>query len=284
MKAYLFLLFLNILIFQSCAKYVQVFETESDKARIKNSKYFFENDSVQIYFNFWSDNGVLEYEIFNKLDIPLYIDWKKSSFIVNSENIDYWNDKETNLSVGLYTEYLYKTNPDYSLIAKNKGINTSYSVSVKEERIAFIPPKSKLKQNKFYIFPFSSFDLPKTTKIKEIKRFDNPKKETKVYEKSYSKDDSPLIFRNFLTFAITEEFHNEFYVDNEFYINKISEMDLRNFEKIKKDEYGRITVNEYNDPIYISPYYTNTSFFVRIPWSESVRVKKIVVFPKKRRI
>ena len=54
------------------------------------------------------------------------------------------------------------------------------------------------------------------TNFIETSRNDKPKKDTKVYAKSYNKTISPRTFRNFLTFSYTEDFKSEFYIDNDF--------------------------------------------------------------------
>jgi hypothetical protein len=57
--------------------------------------FVFENDSIKITYNFWAKNGAMAFDFYNKLNIPLYFDWKKSAFIPNDKMVSYWQD-ETN--------------------------------------------------------------------------------------------------------------------------------------------------------------------------------------------
>ena len=65
-----------------CKTYVQVFDTNSTNAIIENDFYVYENDTIKITYAFWHEQGLMTLGIYNKLKIPLYIDWKKSSYIV----------------------------------------------------------------------------------------------------------------------------------------------------------------------------------------------------------
>jgi hypothetical protein len=75
------------------------------------------------------------------------------------------------------------------------------------------------------------------------------------------------VFRNFLTFSYTENFEKKCYVDNEFYISKITEMRKINFEQVQS--------KENNNYIKIFPYRKGTSFYLEIPENESIEIKNI---------
>lgn len=81
----------SILIFvYGCKTYVQVFDTKAKNIKVENEFYVFENDSLKITYSFWAKNGLMTFGIYNKLNKPLYIDWKKSSYIDNSVKLNYW--------------------------------------------------------------------------------------------------------------------------------------------------------------------------------------------------
>ncbi|MEZ4908744.1 MAG: hypothetical protein R2771_14130 [Saprospiraceae bacterium] len=280
MKLHFILLILSVFLLQSCANYVQVFETNSNNVNIKDKAYIYENDDVRISFNFWEEKGLMSFEIFNKLDIPLYIDWKKSSYIDNTVKLDYWTDKEINLSTEIYSNYYYRL--PFSNMPTKKTIGTSVSALVKEERITFIPPKSKYERKKFYIFPYSSFELPKTTSPREVSMSENSNKKTKIYENSYTEKTSPIVFRNFITYSTSENFDKEFYIDCEFYISKIKEMDKRHFEQVKRDKIGRTIYDDNDFPVLIQPFKNKTSFYVRIPQAESIKYRGNPLFQKRK--
>jgi hypothetical protein len=150
--------------------------------------------------------------------------------------LDYWIDEQMTKSIQYYGNY-YNSGPMQKLgNAFSSSLGLSVSTSVKIERKTFLPPNSSYSRSQFYILPINFFNLDTKNQTKEVLRNDKPKKKTKIYEKSYSNENSPLIFRNFLTISFSENFDNEFYVDNEFYIRDIKEMKRRHFEYMKRDE------------------------------------------------
>lgn len=68
------LYFLTIVIF-SC-KTVQVINVANTNLK-KDNYLVYENDSIKITYDLWYHHGLVSFVIYNKLDIPLYIDWKK---------------------------------------------------------------------------------------------------------------------------------------------------------------------------------------------------------------
>ena len=221
-----------LLLVYGCKSYYQIFEIESIKMIVnENNDFVFENDSVKITYNFWAECGLLSFSIYNKLDKPLYIDWKKSSYIENSNKRDYWVDEEQANSASFYGNYFY-----YGAY-KSYGVSSSSTTKVKIERITFIPPKSKYNRCQFYLLPISYYKLDKDLSFDEVQRQDKPKKNTKVYRINFTKESSPLVFRNFLAFSLTENFKDEFYIDNEFYIETIKEINEKHIN-VKSEKKG----------------------------------------------
>jgi hypothetical protein len=62
-------------------------------------------------------------------------------------------------------------------------------------------------------------------------RADKKSKKTTIYTKVFNRNNSPLIFRNFMTISTSENFLKEAYVDNEFYVKEIQLIDKRHFER-----------------------------------------------------
>lgn len=277
MKRIIVILLLAFLITSCCKSYVQVFETKSVNLETKNEFYIFENDTLKITYSFWSRKGLMTFAILNKLTKPLYIDWKKSSYIDNSVKLNYWVDMEKQKTLEYFGSYYYNgplLKPGYA-ISNSAGI--SISTKVKAERITFIPPTSNYYRSQFYILPIDYFKLDTKTDYKEVPRNDKQKKKTKVYKKSYSTENSPLIFRNFLTFSLTEDFKSEFYIDNDFYISEIKEMDKRHFEQYKFDETkkGKWFIRDENgNPIKFSDFKKESSFYLNIPPEKSIDYRK----------
>mgnify|MGYP000954995983 CR=1 FL=1 len=171
---------LIVLFILSCKNYVQVYGTGVVNLNVENDYYVYENDSLKITYTFWNEKGLMTFAIFNKLNKPLYIDWKKSSYIDNSVKLNYWVDEVSTKSTDYYQGYYYKgplLKPGYVI---SNSVGVSVSSTVKVERITFLPPKSNYYRSQFYILPNNHFLLDKNTQYKEVPRSDNPNKKTKI--------------------------------------------------------------------------------------------------------
>lgn len=235
-------------------KNVQLFHTASEACKEYQGLHVFENDTVAIAYYFWANRGVMGFSVFNKLNVPLYIDWKKSSFILNGQKLNYYSEdistttitqsqtQSASMSVRASNTYSY-VGPalrDYfkSTLSSSITLGTEYtlgfsqSVSTKDERVTFIPPRSYYTSSKHHLYDTEFFkdwgtDYTKTETINP----DRPKSKKKLitYSKQFSKNTSPHVFRNFLTFSTKESIENEFHVDNLFYVNKVESIDYRVF-------------------------------------------------------
>ncbi len=271
------ILIIPILTIFGCYSYVQLFETESVNTKTEEGFYVYKTDTVKLTYSFWAEKGILSFSIFNKLNVPIYIDWKKSSYIDNANKLNYWIDEEKIESVSYYGGYLYSSTLLKSGYATSSGKATSFTTKISPERITFIPPKSIYRKSQFCLLPIDYFELSVNAKSYEVNRNDSPKKITMVYEQSYSKELTPLVFRNFLTFSLSEDFKEEFYIDNEFYISNIKEMDLRHFvgKYLGQDK-------NYKD-VYEYPSKSPTSFYLYMPVEyKSIEIRnKYEIYPKK---
>ena len=259
----IYLVFL-FLILVGCKTYIQVYETEHKKnIKVVDDNYVFENDTLIITYNFWENKGLMKFSIYNKLDVPIYIDWKKSSYIDNSVKLNYWEDTESSLM----THKSYYYSGYYGYYGTSRG--TSRTTKTKEERITFIPPISTYTRAQFYILPLALVGIQTNNNSKEVPLNGSSKNKTKIYEKNFNYENTPLVFRNFLTYSLTEDFESEFYLDNEFYISKVLEVDNRHF-------YGGIPRYTRTDD-EIKKYFYDARYFYFDLRNKSKTKKKIKV-------
>jgi len=262
----LFRLLLLVIILIGCNKrYIQVVETQTTNTEHSHEYYIYENDSLKVTYAFWANKGILSFTVFNKLEIPIYIDWKKSSFISNSFKFDYWVDEERGITASYYGSYFYngpQVAPGYTV---GGGVGVGSSSKVKIERITFIPPQSNYYRSQFYLLPISYYKIDTKETPKKVPFNGKPKKETSIYEVDFAIEGSPLVFRNFIAFSLSESFDNEFYVDNEFFISNIKEMDYRHYKYKEKTDEGYV---------YQRPYKNKTSFYLNVPNSKNVRARR----------
>jgi hypothetical protein len=221
MKTLAFIVICSLL--ASCTSYVQLYETKPISAmQVLDDNYIFENDTIKIVYSFWDEHGKLSYIIYNKLDIPVYVDWKKSSYVTNNRKLDYWADVTNSSTFINGNSSIYKGN-----IYSN---GYAQSTSVKKEQITFIAPKSAISKDQFSLATFTKTDLSEVFSIDSAKRTDNSNKVVELKYLDYTQSNSPLIFRNFLTISVSDKFDKEIYIDNGFYVSKVTEMEKKHFQ------------------------------------------------------
>lgn len=238
-------------VFISCMPNVQLYETKTTSPmKVEKNAYTYENDSVKIVYTFWGEAGKLSYTIFNKLSVPLYVDWKKSSYVRNSQKLDYWLDMSTTKSVSKSNAAIA-----YGTIY---GASFNNSTTVKPEQIVFIAPRSTITKDQYLLLPNTKTTFAKNQLTETQSRTDNKKKTIKIKYRTYTEESSILIFRNFITISTSDKFEKEAYIDNGFYICKVSEMDAKNFwgDGYGKTEYWNIRNNIH------SPFESPQNFYI----------------------
>lgn len=231
----------------SCSKkYVQVATVKSSILQ-NDTLLRYENDTFEIVYNLFGQNGLVAFTIYNKSNIPLYIDWKRSAFIKGSEKFAYWEDKSniTTVTKGSSVRWLR----DYS-----SQRNHSTSIVTKPEQVTFIPPKTAVSMARYQISSsIWSTNLTADTIPSTIK-----KGTTTIWRNSFDESSSPLVFRNFLTLSQKHDFSEEFYIDHSFWVSDIM--------KIREKEFGGLTVVNTDDDSrklydYIYPYRKPNIYF-----------------------
>ncbi len=229
----LIVLFLSII---SCKTYVQLYKTSSSLNKDELGNYTFENDTLKITYSLWKEKGIMAFSIYNKLSKPIYVDWKKCSFIDNSVKLNYWSEEIINENrLYLYNGPLIKADLNTS------SIESSVGISYQKERITFIPPNSVTYRSDFYLIPMSKVSWGQYKYKQTIEpRNDGSGKSTTLYTTEFSRNNSPIVFRNFLTLSLSENFESEFYIDSEFFVSEMWEMERKHFESIQTDKEGKI--------------------------------------------
>jgi hypothetical protein len=231
MKGHSKLIFLVFFIFlTSCvpAYKAQLFSVEAVNLKDNEKGWVFENEKIKIKYDFWAQNGIMSFEVFNKLDSPIYIDWKNSALVYNGNKNDYWIDEVNSLSntSSVAVNSLFLNN---SVIQNGKS--QSLTKSVRTERITFIPPNTNIRYSKFKLIndEFIDFKLTNDNIFKEKSKVNSRKMATK-YLLPFDNTNTILTFRNYLTFSMTENSKDYFFINNEFYLSNIKEMNSSEFD------------------------------------------------------
>ncbi|MFZ1686727.1 MAG: hypothetical protein WAU70_04870 [Flavobacteriales bacterium] len=246
---------------------IQVFNTDAMPKSLAPEQWVFEADSVVVSYSFYASQGVMAFSVYNTSSRPLYIDWKRSSFIHNGAKYDYWVDElvsESNStiamqSVGLQTFDWGWTRPMRITSTLGNASVATTSFSKRAERVAFIPPRSYLDQAKFKLHPNDQFMFNADQLALDAEpRSNRPSATTVVTTQTFGPDTSPVRFRNYLAVARDEEVTDPKFIDHEFWVSSIKEMELRHFR-------GKLSGYDANgERIYPRPFKTNKSLYIKL--------------------
>jgi hypothetical protein len=251
------LLLVSVCAFYSCSEYRQLYTLSTGSGISRNdSVYYFENDTLKIVYSFWKERGILGYEVYNKLSIPIYIDWKKCSFVVNNVKMNYWADETISTGTSVRNSYSSTSAGYFGLLGISGSVSVIQGKSIKPERITFLAPHSGIVRADFKLWSGA------ITKFSSAERSGTLQKpgygQVLIRYRDYNMAESPLTFRNFLTYSTTESFSREIYVDNEFYISRISQMKVRDFEG--RPYYDKIR----HEQLLSQPFNTPTMFYLGV--------------------
>ncbi|GAB3950975.1 hypothetical protein GCM10028805_30150 [Spirosoma harenae] len=208
---YVTFLLVSAVLLASCSPKVQVVTLRGSNLHPAEEGLVMDNDTLTLRYNFASERGLMHLTLVNKLNKPLYIDWKRSSFIIGQEKVDYWYDVADVNFEGTTLRYnRYRS-------------STSFNGQIaKEDRISFIPPQTKLDKKQFVIVPSGTVRLTGQFKTEqEPSKSTDSKKPVDVNIYTYQANESPLTFRNYLTLSTDKDFKTEFNIDTKFWASDV---------------------------------------------------------------
>ena len=250
MKSLLFASLLLALL-AGCTPNIQVVTLRGSNVQSDQEGLVLDNDTLTLRYNFASERGRMHLSIVNKLNQPLYIDWKRSSFIIGQDKIDYWRDVSDVQLSGSSSSYATLYNR-YTVGYMNGQIS-------REDAIGFIPPKTKLEKQQFVIVPNGSLIQPGDFTVEQEKaNWVDRKKPVDVKVYAYNDDKSPLTFRNYLTLSTDKDFKTEFHIDTKFWASDVKVLPRDQVLMVQKNsqEY------QYGLPV---PFKKADSFYVTLP-------------------
>jgi len=191
-----------------CSVYQHV-SLESNMVQNDKLEYLIENDSTTIVYSFDGQNGPIHIRLSNKSDKPLYVDWRKSALITNGQSVSLWRD-EAKISASA---------TEYNVIPENEIVNSNSSIEgsiVRKDKVTFIPPHSSILVNSYFLQ--SKFFATPDKKSERV-MLSTTEGTVNARKFSFSKEDSPLKFRIFLSISGDESFRNPVQFDNSFWVS-----------------------------------------------------------------
>lgn len=209
MKTFAHLLFLIAL--SGCYRF-QYATLKSGPPATASLPYTTENERYRITYQFYGEDCPVHVQVFNKSPQPLYVDWKKSSLILEDKRYPFWEDAS-----------VLQTTSNSTEVKRTNSVTNTQTVSQgsihKQEQLSFVPPQSLVEISPMQLRDHQ-FDIHSDLHREKVSV--QTRTGTKAGESvAYSKETSPLKFRIYLALSPTEDFSEPLYVDQEFWVADI---------------------------------------------------------------
>lgn len=205
---------LGIFICARCSTY-QYAVLDGDLNKDQSFRFIHETDSIKVKYSFMGENGPIQIEIFNKQTQPIFVDWKKSSLIINENTVPYWKDESSINATS--SGYNLNWTPTYTT-----NISQTNGIISRAASVDFIPPQSSITHNSIFI-KHEFFLLPQPSSNNKLKLTTNG---TTVLKHTYERENSPLKFRSYITLSSEEDFSKTTVLDNQFWVTEIMQSSI----------------------------------------------------------
>lgn len=207
----LFSSLISLFFLTNCVEY-QYVSLQSSLPQNEARSFTNENDTASITYSFSGNNCPVNIEVYNKLNVPIYVDWRRSSLIINEETIPYWRDQQNFSSVGQGSEW----RPNQYISFQEQQTD---GVIIREDAMSFIPPKSYVKVSPILVRS-DLFEISKDTEFRNVIGRDGIS-HGKRYK--FDQQNTPLSFRSYIAISATSDLSTLNYKDDTFWVSEITE-------------------------------------------------------------
>jgi len=245
-KSNLIYLLTTILLLSSCTSshFYQVYEVKATNKSVTNGdNLLFEDDNCIISYDFWGNEGQIHFTFYNKTDANIYVKLNESNLIKNGYAYDYYKNRTFTNSTsetksnsyalsrsavvtGINVNNNIQSNQAKILGSASNSKSSGYAVSIKEDSVVRIPPKTRKSITEYSINNILYYNC-------DMDKF--PQKGQTNETVAFSTELSPITFTNLITYDYKGEKST---VKNEFYISKITNLSSYEFfENRNSDKY-----------------------------------------------
>jgi hypothetical protein len=197
----------SLFVLPSCVSY-QYVSLAGDLAKNDQQEFISENDTLRMLYAFNGANCPVTIDVYNKSDKPLYVDWNKSSVVLNDRSFPLNPNVSTISGDVTLTDVAWSNSLNYT----SGTINGSIS---HPNQIAFIPPLSSIRVTPIHLMNEFLPKQPTDSVIKaNLYTYSGP---VSVKKQIYSTASSPLMFRCFITYSENSTFTDSRYLDHAFW-------------------------------------------------------------------
>lgn len=198
------------LIMSSCTStyfYSTLETTNYDVEKVENGDFLYENDSLWIAHCFKGEDAPIQITVFNKLNVPLYVDWNKSALILNDVAHSYITGDTQIISTTESTTYNYHW-------GVSDTRSTTQGTMITPKNVSMIPPKTMVTQSTLRLA--AQFDEIAKNKYTKGKLGTKDGMVVNIDRIKFEKNDTPVRFGSYVSVYTKPEdlrgYRMDFYV------------------------------------------------------------------------
>jgi hypothetical protein len=195
----------------SCTRYQYATVSSPLKQNFKR-EFVRENDSVRIEYSFNGTGGPVQITIHNKLDTPIFINWRMSSLIIAGKSNPYFKNESEFRGSGATTNLQWTESFSTS--------NTNISGSIKrDEDVSFIPPGRHITtipvrlRDHFFERPFNQKPARKS--------YSTLSGASSGRSTLYAQNNSPLRYESYLSYSTDANFATIVAIEDAFWVSEV---------------------------------------------------------------
>lgn len=217
----------------SCkSSYYQVYEVSTDNLKTQDNSLVYENEDCKVLYNLWSLDGELRFAVQNKTDKDIFVNMGQSFYVINGKAVDYYQGRSytqqeysqtaavttsafaKRSGYGFWGSDVYVERDVASAVAnlQNKTKATSSSVTMKEKEVVCIPAKC------YKVFGYYKVSPSFMQTCNKDKDFPNKTCQVGIY----SKDNTPIDFKNRIAYGFDKNEVASKHIDNEFWVTIVT--------------------------------------------------------------
>ncbi len=225
------LAFLILLV--GCNRYQYLGISSDQLQKNEHQEFTIENDTLQMVYNFNGKNAPVNLVVRNKLDKPIFIDWKRSALIINDNAISYSPDQVA--VQGIVNGSAINWSQGYS----TTGLNVNATASL-PPGIQMIPPQSFVTRTPMGVTNKLLKDIPDSA-MRKIKMYTADGNFAYAHQAVFDAGNSPLRFRSYLAIVVGDPTPVAVAYQHSFYISELYRTGLNP----KKFTYNRDRAGEW---------------------------------------
>ncbi|OQP59318.1 hypothetical protein [Niastella populi] len=208
------------LLASSCSTYQYGTVSSAKMPMNEKQEFVYENDSLRLVYNFNGPNAPVNITVHNKLQVPLYIDWKKSAVVINDQAVSYV-PSELRIEGGVQGSS-YNTGTRTNGATFGSGIIDA-TVSL-PPAIDFVPPRSFFTRSPIGLTDRLIENVPESD-FHRLKYQAAEGYRLKVKAAVFTEENSPLRFKSYLTLMVGEVTGKPVSYEHSFFLSRLMSTD-----------------------------------------------------------